>query len=68
MFRSHFQHVQVNAWILVTGKSDVANFPGRPRFNQGGIGAFLVKDPVGIFVSENLVMLYEIDTIDSETL
>ena len=58
----------MNARILMTCKSDVANFPSVARFNQSGIGAFFVKDAVRIFLSENFMMLDEVDTIDAEAL
>ena len=64
----HLQHVQMNVRILVAGEPDVAQLPGLTRLEQRRVGPLLIEDPMGILVSENLVMLDQVDVIHLQAL
>ena len=53
------------ARIFVAGESDVANFAGGARLNQRGVGSFRVKDPVRIVEPDDLMVLDQIDVVDT---
>src|SRR4029079_18401023 len=51
--------------IFVSGESDVTDFPGRARFKQCGVRSLGVKDAVRIVKPDDLVMLDQIDVVDT---
>src|SRR5664279_2621346 len=67
MLRRAFEHIRVDAWILMAGKADVAEFSGLTSLLQCGICPLLVKNPVRIFVAEYLMVLDEVNAIDAES-
>jgi hypothetical protein len=52
--------------VLVPRETDIAEFSRFPGLHERGIGPFVIKDPVGVLVSEHLVVLDEIDHVDLE--
>src|SRR5450759_1960782 len=64
--RRYFQHMQMDLWVLVPRETYIAEFSRFPGLHERGIGSFVIKDSVRVFVSEHLVMLNEIDHVDLE--
>ena len=58
--------MQMDTWVLVPSKTDIAEFSRVSGLQQCGIGPFVSKDPVRVFVAEHLVVLDEIDNVDLE--
>ena len=54
--------------VFVSRKSDVADLARFFRFQQGGIRAFLIEDPIGVFVAQNFVVLDEVDVVGLQAL
>src|SRR5689334_3068753 len=52
--------------IFVSSESDVTDFPGRARFKQCGVRSLAVKDTVWIVKPDDLMMLDQIDVVDTE--
>src|ERR1035438_2554147 len=50
--RRHLQHIQMDPWVLVPRETDIAEFSRFPSLHEGGIGPFVIKDPVRVFVPE----------------
>jgi hypothetical protein len=55
--------VQVDPRVLVTGEADIAQLAGLTRLDERGVGAFVVEDPVGILVAEDLMVLDQVDPV-----
>ena len=66
MCAGHFQHVQVDAGILMAGEADIAKLPRLPRFDERAVGTLLVENAMRVFVSNDLVMLNQIDAVRAE--
>ena len=47
-------------------ETDVAKFSRLPGIHERGIGPFVIKDTMRVFVPKNLVVLDEIDHVDLE--
>src|SRR5262249_35068197 len=60
------QHVEVDPRVLVPGKSKIAELAGLAGRQKCAMCAFLVEDAIGIFKAQDLVVLYEIDTVDAK--
>src|ERR1035438_5412183 len=58
--------MQMDPWVLVPRKTDIAEFSSFPGLHERGIGSFVIKDPVRVFVSDHFVVLDEIDHVDLE--
>ena len=63
-----FEHVKVNVRILVPREADVTNLARCSGSYKSGVGSVGIENAVRIFVSENFVMLNQIDVIDTESL
>ena len=62
----HFQHVQVDAGILMAGEADITNLPRLPRFDERAVRSILVENAMRVLVSNDLVMLNQIDAVGAE--
>src|SRR5664280_3735078 len=60
VIRRHLQHIQMDPWVLVPRETNIAEFSRFPSLDERGIGPFVIKDPVRVFVPEHLVVLDEI--------
>ena len=56
-FARHLEHVKVDPRIFVPGETDVAHLAGFLCFHQGGVGAVVLENAVGVLITEDLVML-----------
>ena len=63
-----FQHVQMHARIFMAGEADIPNLAGIACLHKCGVGSFIIKDAMRIFVPQNFMMLDEIDALDLQTL
>jgi hypothetical protein len=66
VIRRHLQHTQMDLWVLVPRKTDIAEFYSFPGLHERGIRSFVIKDPVRVSVSDHLVVLDEINHVDLE--
>src|SRR6266404_5072922 len=66
MLLGHFEHVQMDTRIFMTGESDIPQLAGLARFDERGVGSVFSKDAMWIFKANNLVVLDQIDVIDSQ--
>src|SRR5450759_979958 len=66
VIRRNLQHIQMDSWVLVPRETNIAEFSRLPSLHERGIGPFVIKDPVRVFVPEHLVVLDEIDHVDLE--
>ena len=57
------EHACVNRGILVAGEPDEADFSGALRFEHGFHRAAVSEDAIGIFETDHLVMLQQVDAI-----
>src|SRR5207237_2556495 len=64
----NFEHVKMHARIFVPGKPDVSNLARIACLYQSGVCSFIIKDAMRIFVTEDLMMLDEIDRVHLQTL
>jgi hypothetical protein len=62
----HLQHVQVDAGIFMAGEADIAKLPRLPRFEERAVGALLIENAMRVLVSNDLVMLNQIDAVRAE--
>ena len=60
------EHVQVDGGILVAREPDMSELSRLARFFQRFLRAALPEDPVRVLVSDDFVMLHEIDAIHSQ--
>jgi hypothetical protein len=67
MFRGDFEHVEVDARILVARKADIPQLAGPLGVHEGGVGAVLGEDAVWILEADDLMVLDEVDRIHLET-
>jgi hypothetical protein len=58
--------MQMDTWVFVPRETDIAKFSRLPGIHERGIGPFVIKDPMRVFVPKNLVVLDEIDHVDLE--
>src|SRR5208282_5541111 len=63
MLRSHCQHPKMDRRVLVTRKSDVTNLAGLPGLDHRFHATTRPKDALGVFHSNNLVELQEINVV-----
>jgi hypothetical protein len=67
VFTRELEGMQVNARIFVAGEADVADLAGPLRLDQRSVRALLIEDAVRVLVADHLVMLHQIDGVDTET-
>jgi hypothetical protein len=58
--------MQMDPWVLVSRETDISEFARFPGLHECGIGPFVIKDSVRVFVPEHFVVLDEIDHVDLE--
>src|SRR5580704_8173421 len=68
IFCRHIEHSQVNEWILVSGKTDVADFPCFSGLQHRFLSSAFAKDAVGVLGTNHFVMLEEINVVGLQSL
>ena len=63
MLRRDFEHVQMDAWVLVAGEPQIANLAGLFRIHQGAVRTVFVEDAMRILIAKNLVVLHQVDVV-----
>lgn len=62
----HFEHLEVDARVLVAGEADIAQLAGFFGLDERLHGAALGEDPIGVVVAQDLVMLDEVDPVGAQ--
>jgi hypothetical protein len=62
----HFEHVEVDVRVLVSGEADVTELARFARLDERPVGAVVIENAVRILVAENLVVLDQVNAVGLE--